>query len=366
MMTQQMLQVLDMHSLINKRPFYSIVVPCYNSRETLGRLLGSLITQGLQKDDLEVILSDDCSTESYEDIVDAFRDKLNIIQVKTDYNCCPGNTRERGAIQATGQWLCFADHDDFFISNCLGELKKNIIENNYCTIVVTEFYKKHPSEDLFKKMPNNIGWTHGKFFNLDNFWKKYNIHYPKDLMSNQDICVCIQASFIEKYFKEKYYEIEIPTYIWIENPFSLSNKDIIIDGQARTYLDAYFIDYLAATAGTFYKMYKWYPNPDKETADYAIGGIRDVILYGYYYFEDGRHKNPNYLNKNCQEIKKYLKILKEEFGMSIDDIVDFYVKNEDYYKEMYTIVLTQIEIFLFEKSFKQWLDWIWDEKFYER
>ena len=57
--------------ILPNRPFYSIIVPCYNSRNTLGNLLDSILQQNMN-DDLEVILSDDCSTESYQDIVDKY------------------------------------------------------------------------------------------------------------------------------------------------------------------------------------------------------------------------------------------------------------------------------------------------------
>jgi glycosyltransferase involved in cell wall biosynthesis len=34
---------------MNKRPFYSIVIPCYNSRETISDLLQSIVDQELEK-----------------------------------------------------------------------------------------------------------------------------------------------------------------------------------------------------------------------------------------------------------------------------------------------------------------------------
>ena len=91
-----------MHTLINKRPFYSIVIPCYNSRPTIERTLESIYKQHLPYLDIQVVLSDDCSTESYQDIVDKYKSKLYITQVKTDYNKCPGNTRQRGVDNAIG------------------------------------------------------------------------------------------------------------------------------------------------------------------------------------------------------------------------------------------------------------------------
>ena len=54
-------------------------------------------------DDIEVILADDCSPESYQEVVDSYRDILSIRQIKTDYNFTPGNTREKGVSIADGE-----------------------------------------------------------------------------------------------------------------------------------------------------------------------------------------------------------------------------------------------------------------------
>ena len=112
--------------ILKKRPFYSIVIPCYNSRRTLGALLDSIIAQDMNNE-IEVILSDDHSTESYQDIVDKYKDILSIRQIKTDYNFAPGNTREKGVSIAEGEWVCFADHDDEFIPETLKQIKEKIL-----------------------------------------------------------------------------------------------------------------------------------------------------------------------------------------------------------------------------------------------
>ena len=61
---------------MQKKPFFSIVIPCYNSRKTLSTLLNSIIAQQMSYNDIQVILSDDCSTESYQDIVDKYKNLL--------------------------------------------------------------------------------------------------------------------------------------------------------------------------------------------------------------------------------------------------------------------------------------------------
>ena len=125
-MEKQTEEKVDSVQLEFPRPLFSIIISCYNSRKTIGALLESLCNQNLEYEDLEVIISDDCSTEPYDDIVSEFYDRLQIKSVKTKYNCCPSNTRERGAQAATGQWICFSDHDDEFVLDSLQHIKKTI------------------------------------------------------------------------------------------------------------------------------------------------------------------------------------------------------------------------------------------------
>ena len=113
---------------LEHRPFFSIIIPCYNSREYIGELLASIEAQDMP-DDIEIILSDDNSPESYQDIVDPFRERLCIKQVKTDYNFAPGNTRERGVKEATGEWIAFADHDDLYIVDTFSQVKEAILKS---------------------------------------------------------------------------------------------------------------------------------------------------------------------------------------------------------------------------------------------
>ena len=142
MMMSQMQQVQDMHILTNKRPFYSIIIPCYNSGKTISCVLDSIIQQELPYQDIQVVISDDCSTEPYQDIIDSYKDRLFITQVQTDYNCCPGNTRQCGVDAAIGQWVTFMDHDDQLIPGSYKDLKAQIQKQNIDTVVITRFYKQ--------------------------------------------------------------------------------------------------------------------------------------------------------------------------------------------------------------------------------
>ena len=122
-MTQQTQQVLDMHTLINK-PFFSIVIPTYNPQGTLSRLLQSIVDQELTKEELEVIVSDDCSTVDNDQIINSFKDKLNIKKISTPYNGGTGNARQWGVEHITGEYVTFIDQDDVYVPKVFQKVKQ--------------------------------------------------------------------------------------------------------------------------------------------------------------------------------------------------------------------------------------------------
>ena len=360
-MTQQMQQDQDMDILTNKRPFFSIIIPCYNSRKTLGKLLKTIQEQNLPKDQIQVVISDDCSTEDYQDVIDEYKENLLITQVKTDYNYCPGNTRQKGADAAIGQWICFSDHDDEFIPGALEKIKEQIDKLPECdTVLFAKFLKKTVKGQLYE-MPSNAGWTHGKFFNLDNFWKKYNIHYTKDMTSHEDVCICTQVEYIRTAYHLNMYQTDIPVYIWIENPDSLSNRKYTAERKERVFLDVFLIDYIESTAGTSYGKYKEFDGLNKK---FVFKNLKDVMLYSYFYSQFAMDEVPDYMEKNFDHIRKYLVILNDEFNCPIDDIYKYFkVTHRDQYQTIFKMALGQTNMFLYQRSFREWLHWIWDKKY---
>lgn len=345
---------------VKARPFFSVIIPCYNSRKTLPTLLNSLVMQNMEFDDLQVVLSDDCSTQSYQDIVDKYKNLLNIKQTKTDYNYCPGNTRQKGADAAQGEWIIFSDHDDEFFPDTFLKVKAAIEENHFDTVLFTKFAKRTIKGQLIQ-MPSNAGWTHGKFFNIDNFWKKYDVHYVKDMTSHQDVCISTQLEYIRQTYKINFYQMDIHTYIWNEVPDSLSNRKYTEAQKERVFLDVFLIDYIESTAGTSYMMYQKSGGLNKV---WVRDHIKKVLLYSYFYFEFDKDVVPEYLTKNLDHIRKYLVLLKDQFDCTIDDIYNYFkVTNREEYPVIFEMAVGQTAEFLYEMSFKQWLYWIWNKEY---
>lgn len=96
--------------LTHTKPRFSVVVPTYNSPETLRLCLEGLAALKFPRDRFEIIVSDDGSVSPIEPVVAPFRDRVRITHV-THPNSGPATARNRGAARAQGAYLAFIDSD---------------------------------------------------------------------------------------------------------------------------------------------------------------------------------------------------------------------------------------------------------------
>jgi glycosyltransferase involved in cell wall biosynthesis len=147
----------------------SIIVPCYNCSKTIGRLLDSIVNNDLEKEEYEVIIVDDKSTDGFLDIVKTYEDKMNIIYCTTTRDVhCPGNTRQAALPYIHGEWFTFIDNDDMFEPYAFKTVFNYIEEKNIQYTLCTEFREFYYEEDKYGREirgDETDTWLHGKFFN---------------------------------------------------------------------------------------------------------------------------------------------------------------------------------------------------------
>ncbi len=91
------------------KPDVSVVIPAFNDATYLERLLKDLTKQKFEQ--FEVVVSDAQSKDGTKELVDSFKNQLDIKLVESPPTG-PGAGRNAGAKQASGQWLLFLDADD--------------------------------------------------------------------------------------------------------------------------------------------------------------------------------------------------------------------------------------------------------------
>ena len=305
-------------------PFFSIIISCYNSAKFLPTILDSIVAQDMA-DDIEVILSDDHSTEPYDEVVYPYLDKLCIRRVQTDYNFGPGNTRQRGADYATGVWMCFADHDDQFVYHTLNLVKQAIIAADEQFYVISNFAEiDKASGKIVNKFEKCTGWTHGKFYNRRNMSDQFEMHYEKDITSHEDIYLCSQANSIMNCLGRDPMTVDVYTYIWYIIPTSVSRQKYNTAAGKRTFLEHLFKDYIHSTADVYLDFY----DRGNIKEDYCITSVTDILCYCYFYVESFIFKDPeNYIKENLDYVRDLLISVKERFGFTNKDIYNILAAN---------------------------------------
>jgi len=96
---------------VSKSPRISIVVPTYNRRARLERVLRGLDEQSVSPDVFEVVVIDDGSTDDTQPWLEANRARPYAVTVVTQQNGGPSRARNRGVETARGELVLFIDDD---------------------------------------------------------------------------------------------------------------------------------------------------------------------------------------------------------------------------------------------------------------
>ena len=126
----------------------SVIIPTYNSSNTIGRLIHSLINQDFK--DFEIIFIDDKSKDNTLEIIkNTIKNKnLSYQIILNKSNKGPGYSRNIGIKFSKGKYLVFVDSDDIINFNHLSSLYYSL-KNNDTESVFTKGVKLDGKDKLF-------------------------------------------------------------------------------------------------------------------------------------------------------------------------------------------------------------------------
>ena len=96
----------------------SIIITCYNQEKYIARAIRSCLNQTFSKDEYEVIVVDDCSTDKSLKIIEDFGNKVRLI--KHPRNLGLPTARNTGIKKALGRHVINVDGDDFVLKELIG------------------------------------------------------------------------------------------------------------------------------------------------------------------------------------------------------------------------------------------------------
>ena len=141
-------------------PRISIIIPVYNVELSLRECVCSILDQGLEEGEFEIILVDDGSTDHSGVICEEFARTNTCIKVIHQSNKGISEARNTGISAACGSFLCFVDSDDSLVSSGLKSLvpfcEENVDLVRYWSELVyegaTASHDEHSNESSFVVM----------------------------------------------------------------------------------------------------------------------------------------------------------------------------------------------------------------------
>jgi len=137
-----------------KNPTVSVIIPTYNRAHLIGRAIQSILNQTYQ--DFEVIVVDDGSIDSTEEVIKEFQEHDKRIKyIRHEKNRGGAAARNTGIKVARGEYIAFQDSDDEWLPEKL-ERQMDIFQDlsKEIAVVYTDVFKIERGKIFYEKGPS--------------------------------------------------------------------------------------------------------------------------------------------------------------------------------------------------------------------
>ena len=291
-----------MTALEKQQKKISVIIPVYNAEKYIRETLDSIIKQSYKN--LEIILIDNGSKDRSPDIIQKYEAKYPEIHMIEESGKGPGASRNRGLKLAKGDYIVFADADDYLPDKEIFCKYINLAEQTDADIVVSNYARlwkdkilpatKHqsfalcsPSSEEFRFQGffsvGTLSYVWGKLYRRE-FLRKYQVtftdlSYAEDKLFNMQCYIC----------DAKYVFLEDIGYIYRKNDQSVSWQ--------------YRSDSAENWFRMAYELRGWLEQKNKNTEEYA-SLIRYLILFAAFF--DGKMEYMQH-RKSLWAVRKVLR-----------------------------------------------------------
>ncbi|HKQ33568.1 MAG TPA: glycosyltransferase [Thermodesulfobacteriota bacterium] len=183
-------------------PVFTIVIPTFGRPKQLKECLDSMSELSYSGEGFEVIVVDDGSKTSLDEIVGAFRKKINVKLIRQDH-AGPAAARNRGGNESAGRYLAFTDDDckpaKDWLSILEAALESNpeilvagrtindLPENPYSTtsqLIADFLYSYYNSDNARFLTSNNMAVAKNQFLKVGGF----DISFPLAAAEDREFC----------------------------------------------------------------------------------------------------------------------------------------------------------------------------------
>lgn len=168
----------------------TVIIPSYNSEDFLNETIGSIMNQTIGFENIEVIIVDDLSTDSTQDIITSYTEKYD--NIKTYGNSkktgTPGRARNIAMSKSESDYIMFIDHDDKYLPDTIENLYDAITRNS-ADVAIGKF------QNFGENNITTEGWVtedvilnsideNRLFFSINGIWRMI---FPKEFLNKNNI-----------------------------------------------------------------------------------------------------------------------------------------------------------------------------------
>ncbi len=168
--------------MIDKGPFFSVIIPTRNRSGLLDRAIKSVINQSFSR--WELIIVDDGSTDDTRHTVRKFQDhRIKYFYKKHEER---SSARNWGIKKAKAPYICFLDDDDYYLAQYLSDFYDEYKTANKEIILRTGFLMAHKGRFIKRAIYNPTADRHPVNWAAENMCGVWTLAIPrKFLKENQ-------------------------------------------------------------------------------------------------------------------------------------------------------------------------------------
>ena len=200
----------------------SFIVPVYNVEAYLSKCIDSLLSQGLDEQEYEIVLVNDGSTDSSPAICHSYARRYPNIRVVSQENKGLAGARNTGLDNVQSDYVCFLDSDDYLLENGISSVLKGLDGNTDWDILM--YGSWYDSREIPQRLDTSVFFRgNAHQFILQHYLPSFcwNFIYKRD--------------FIERHrLRFKYYGCE--DTLWTGHVFMLNPRMVASNAPIHRYL----------------------------------------------------------------------------------------------------------------------------------
>lgn len=294
-----------------------VIIPAYNSQETIIRTLSSIAMQ-LNRDELKVTIVND-GGKDYADIVNIFKPLIDIQEIGYEENKGPGYARQYGIDNTHEEFITFIDADDTFYEACSLGLLSKPLKDTSAKFIISPFLQIGKEVGQQAPINANLVWVFGHMYRR-SFLKQHNIRFTST-RANEDVGFNAMCNLIAQHDmgEEGGKVLNAVTYEWHYNEASITRRG----------KDEY--EYGICTPGYIYNLHHAYDVAKREGVELKqiAPSALETAFSCFIYYNVALAKNIPVESLNAIEE------LSRKFYYDYYNQIQQYISQDDY-KQMYT------------------------------